>query len=485
MDGRTENLTGWTVLWVGLLCACAPGAQLCFEAELANELSYPFEITSARQASGELALCIPEGSGAGGIFRGGRASATYRIPLEKAGRYSIWMRLWSNGICSDTVFVSIGDEKPRTASNGVFHKWNWTKAGRWDLKAGTVEISLSDREDGILVDQILLTDGAAPAVDDVLPANVIPGIAGTERAEPRVHFGAVSEVANWIKPTDFILSHWPATTVPLEPLRNLILAHDGKQTLTLWLRNNSLRAAAGVIELVTEAPVVILPGGDIPFKLKEGVPLTPVRVTIARTAAMSRRTYPLVMRARHKSGLVEGRRIHVTRPYQWLVSNEFACPKAGGIDAPSPVERTVARGFPGEIDGVSWKAAPESAFNPFGLLDMRKAVGDMTYVMSYAYTRVHSAAAADYIVDLRHDDMMRLWINGKVVFTGHRSAPSDCTRNLTRVSLRKGENDILVKICQRKNYWEFGLGFLTLDGRPAPVTGSDVDQILEAGRTAK
>ncbi len=479
---------GWfTASLIGAL-AClstASADQICFEAEFANELSYPFEIIEARQASGRLALCIPEGSGAGGIFRGGRASATYRIPLEKAGRYSLWMRLWSNGICSDTIFLSIDDEKPRTVSNGVFHKWEWTKAGRWDLKPGTVEISLADREDGIMVDQILLTDGPAPAADAVMTANIIPGIAGTERAEPRVHFGAVSEVANWIKPSEFMLSHWPATMVPLEPLRNLILAGDDVQTLTLWLRNNSLRAASGVIEFTTEAPVVITPAGDIPFELKDGVPLTSVRVRVVRKSGMSKRTYPLTMLVRHKSGLMEGRRIHLTRSYQWLVSNEFTCPKVGGIDIISPVDGAAAGGFPGRLEGVSWKVAPESAVSPFGLLDMRKAVRDTTYVMAYAYTRVRSPAAGEYLVDIRHDDMMRLWINGKVVFTGRRSAPSDCTRNLTRVTLRKGENDILVKICQRKNYWEFSLGFLTLDGRPAPVTGSDVDQILEAERTEK
>lgn len=471
-------LSAAVLLWVGLLCACAPGATLCFEAELANELRYPFEIISDRQASGKLALCIPEGSGAGGIFRGGRASATYRVPLEKAGRYSIWMRLWSNGICSDTIFISIGDEKPRTVANGVFHKWVWTKAGRWDLESGTVEISLADREDGILVDQILLTDGPTPAPDAVMSANIIPGIAGTERAEPRIHFGAASEVANWIKPSEFMLHHRPATTVPLEPLRNLILAGDDGQTLTLWLRNNSLRPASGVIEFATEASVVITPPGGIPFELKDGVPLTPVRIGVVRKPGMSRRTYPLTMRVRHKSGLMEGRMVHLTRPYQWLVSNEFACPKAGGLDTVSPVDNAAGGGFPGRLEGVSWKLAPESAVTPFGLLDMRKAVGDKTYVMAYAYTRVSSPVAGEYIVDLRHDDMMRLWVNGKVAFSGRRSAPSDCTRSMARVVLRKGDNDILVKICQRKNYWEFGLGFLTLDGKPAPVTGGDVEHIL-------
>jgi hypothetical protein len=41
----------------------------------------------------------------------------------------------------------------------------------------------------------------------------------------------------------------------------------------------------------------------------------------------------------------------------------------------------------------------------------------------------------------------------------------------------KGENHLLVKICQLKNYWEFGLRVLTPEMEPAPVTGEDVSRL--------
>jgi hypothetical protein len=45
------------------------------------------------------------------------------------------------------------------------------------------------------------------------------------------------------------------------------------------------------------------------------------------------------------------------------------------------------------------------------------------------------------------------------------------TRQLVPVQLRKGPNDVLVKICQLQNNWEFGLRFVSDSARPVPVTG--------------
>ena len=51
-----------------------------------------------------------------------------------------------------------------------------------------------------------------------------------------------------------------------------------------------------------------------------------------------------------------------------------------------------------------------------------------------------------------------------------------------KVKFKKGNNDVLIKICQKKNYWEFGLKVLTIDGRPAPVFGRDVARLAGGGR---
>jgi len=173
----------------------------------------------------------------------------------------------------------------------------------------------------------------------------------------------------------------------------------------------------------------------------------------------------------------------VVRPFRWLVTNALPCPEPAGVEAATELEKHVARGFPGKVKGIIWRAAPEEAVTPFGLLDMRKAVADKTHVMAYAYTELDSGEAGVHLLDVRHDDMIRIWVNGERVFTSARCAPSDLTRRLVKVDLRKGRNHVLVKICQRRNFWEFDLRVLTAEGDPAQVTGSELSTALTSTET--
>lgn len=472
------------VAWLSVSLLCGPllASSLCFEAELANEITLPFEIVERKGASGGLAVGIPEGAGCGQIFRGDGGMSTYRIPLVEDGTYSVWLRAWWNGTCSDSIFLSVGGSKPRKASSGKHQRWHWVWGGSWKLTSGTTEIQLKDREDGIWVDQIFISTEKAQPTTGPLEAGIIPGVAGAECREPRLHLGSASRAEKVLPPTDFRLAHWTFSMVPLEPMRTIVIGLDEPVRLPLWLRSNSLKEASGEVEIVTEAPVRIEPESKQKFHIKEGVPLDNVQFTILPRHGMKRRCYPLFVRVRHKGGKLEGQRLVLLRPFDWVVTNDMPCPETTGIGTRSPVEANIRLGFPGPAEGVSWHAAGDDATTPFGLLDMRKAVADKTYVMAYAYTCLVSPEEGEYCLDVRHDDMIRLWLNGVPVITSLRSIPSDSTRKLVKVKFKKGDNNILVKICQKKNYWEFGLRVLTLDGRPAPVFGRGVARLVGKGR---
>lgn len=147
------------------------------------------------------------------------------------------------------------------------------------------------------------------------------------------------------------------------------------------------------------------------------------------------------------------------------------CARAAGLDSPTVIDEQMSRGFPGATAETSWRTAPESAITSYGLLDMRRAVSEDTYVMVYAYTRVHAETAGKVMLEVQHDDMIKIWINGVHAYTNRSTLPATLTRQLVPVQLRKGPNDVLVKICQLQNNWEFGLRFVSDSGRPVPVTG--------------
>ena len=74
-----------TWLFASALCGQLAASGLCFEAELANDITLPFEIVEKKGASGGLALGIPEGAGCGQIFRGDDDRAVYHIPIPEDG----------------------------------------------------------------------------------------------------------------------------------------------------------------------------------------------------------------------------------------------------------------------------------------------------------------------------------------------------------------------------------------------------------------
>jgi hypothetical protein len=47
------------------------------------------------------------------------------------------------------------------------------------------------------------------------------------------------------------------------------------------------------------------------------------------------------------------------------------------------------------------------------------------------------------------------------------------------VSLAAGRNHVMVKLGQHREYWEFGLGFLTPEGAPASVRGEETAGLIK------
>ena len=467
-----------TALCLLVLPACGAAATLCFEAELANELTFPFEIVDREGASGGLALTVPEGAGDGRSFARDTGTAICRVPLAAPGSYTAWLRVRWNGHCSNSVLVYVG-KRPRRVTSQTFGRWHWLRAGPWKLPAGAVQVRFRSREDGIWIDQIVLTSEEFKPPAGPHKATVIPADPAAERPEPSVFLTSTSGAVPPLPPTDFKLGHKGSSKVRLDRVGQCVLRSAKPGPLVVWLRNNSLAEAGGKVVLSASAPVTVRPSTEQVFRIPAGVPLQKVTFTISPGAGMPRRVHSLFVRVHHKSGKVVGQRVRLVRPYQWLVTNAVACPQSTGIETPGAVEANLARGFPGPAKGLTWRLASESAITPFGLLDMRRAVADKTYVMAYAYTCVTSAEATEVFLDVRHDDMIRVWLNGAHVFTSLRCAPSVQTRKLIKVRLKGGENHLLVKLCQAKNYWEFGAKFLTLDKRPAAADGAEVAPLLK------
>jgi hypothetical protein len=164
----------------------------------------------------------------------------------------------------------------------------------------------------------------------------------------------------------------------------------------------------------------------------------------------------LYCRVQTADGLEQVREITVLRPYRWLLSQPFRLNPAAGLDPLADTDAAVLADPLGTVHGITWHEAEPGDFTPFGLLDLRRAVSAEPFVQAYAFSRCR-AACGPATLDLSHDDWIRVWVNGACVFSSAESAPSTLTRTRVPVILRAGDNNILVRCAQLKNYWEFGL----------------------------
>ena len=90
-----------------------------------------------------------------------------------------------------------------------------------------------------------------------------------------------------------------------------------------------------------------------------------------------------------------------------------------------------------------------------GYINFAKLFRPNKDVVSYAFTKINSSEAKMMKFGVGSNDGVKVWVNGKVVLdrlVSRKAVPNDDT---IVVSMKKGENNILVKVDQMGNKWGF------------------------------
>lgn len=153
------------------LLAAAPG-RIVFEAETAAATEAPLVVVDAARvppgsvyvegASGGSYVEIPDKAGNPPKLEKGFARFEIDVPAD--GEYTLWARVWWEGECSNSFMVQINDNAPfLLGENATYHAWVWVKypVARMmrpiALKQGRQVIVFKNREDGVRLDQIVLS----------------------------------------------------------------------------------------------------------------------------------------------------------------------------------------------------------------------------------------------------------------------------------------------------------------------------------------
>jgi hypothetical protein len=102
---------------------------------------------------------IPQGVGKPPEVAG---SATYEFEVAGKGDYYLWIRAWWLDGCGNSIGVQF-DDGPELVlgQDATYKKWHWVKlkgrASKIELAGGKHALKLANREDGVAIDQILVT----------------------------------------------------------------------------------------------------------------------------------------------------------------------------------------------------------------------------------------------------------------------------------------------------------------------------------------
>lgn len=123
--------------------------------------------------------------------------------------------------------------------------------------------------------------------------------------------------------------------------------------------------------------------------------------------------------------------------------------------------------------------------DPYGLIDLNKALGKKKSAVAYAFTAIDSPTERLVQVRLGCINASKIWVNGKEVFAKdeyHHGSKLD--QYIATATLKAGQNQILVKICQNNQTdswaqdWKF-------QARLTDFAGATVPWKLATRKTAK
>lgn len=222
----------------------------------------------------------------------------------------------------------------------------------------------------------------------------------------------------------------------------------------------------------TEQKIELPPHGraDIPFELAPAD--TPwIEDLVARCRLMG------------KGGeLTRWMRVY-TRPLPWRVVGPFPAKEGKAFATRYTPEWFRQAGTAFETTGgvAHWRPVPEDHVIQNNGVDFIALYGEREHAAAYALCRLNSEAAQDVVLHMGSDDTLTVWLNGEEIFAREVYRLAEPDQERIPASLKKGVNELLVKIGQDRNPWRFHCRLTGRDGKPVRGLTDGFDQASQTG----
>jgi hypothetical protein len=162
----------------------------------------------------------------------------------------------------------------------------------------------------------------------------------------------------------------------------------------------------------------------------------------------------------------------------WMLLGPFDNRDGAGFNTAFAPEKglDLARTYEGK-GGAKLHWVEYTTTDPYGVVDLNRALGKHPGATAYAFTAVHSPT--DQVVEVRagSENAVKIFLNGRLIFSReeyHHGMRMD--QHVGRGKLRTGRNEILVKVCQNEQpeawaqVWSFQLRVCDPAGGKAPLS---------------
>ncbi len=152
----------------------------------------------------------------------------------------------------------------------------------------------------------------------------------------------------------------------------------------------------------------------------------------------------------------------------WLLIGPFDNEKNRGFGTVFPPEKGLHlnKFYRGKERPIHWFAYAD--WTPRGSVDFTQIFHPKDNVCAYAAGVVQSPRKQNVQIRLGTNDACVLWVNGRRIFTNPQPGRAILDKNIVTVTLRKGANSILLKICQGGAGWGFYFRMTDAQGNPVP-----------------
>ena len=172
------------------------------------------------------------------------------------------------------------------------------------------------------------------------------------------------------------------------------------------------------------------------------------------------------------------RSVHLALP--WVILGPFPDPEGKGVDGRWAPDRALtawrAGAMPAPIPGRTWRVVdPAAAYTPTGFIDCARTLRTTSAGVAYLAVVLIAEDATDVMMRAGPDDAIALWLNGKRVLRDvHNLRPVRWSAQAS-VTVPAGESPLVAKIVQAdvrrlkkavQQYWGFFFELGSPDGTP-------------------